>query len=117
MTERLVSSRVPYIPVTVTFGGRTERIDALLDTGFEGDLVVPEFLALQADDPDGEQVLQLADGSRIVRSFYRGSITVGQLGAFPGLVVALGEECLMGLRLASRFAVTLDHGRRVIVEP
>ena len=113
----MVIPRVPYIPVAVAFGGRTEHIEALLDTGFEGDLVVPERYARQASEPDGGQVLRLADGTEIVRPIFRGSITVGQLGTFPGLVVALGDECLMGLRLANRFAITLDHGRRIVVEP
>jgi hypothetical protein len=40
----LTSHRFPYLPFTLTAGGRTAKGDALLDTGFDGHVVVPPQL-------------------------------------------------------------------------
>lgn len=117
MTERLVSRRVPYLPITVELGRPSRRLEALLDTDFEGDLVIPETVALGPIEVRGSRVFQMADGTEITRRIYDGNVIVGQLGAFPVVVVPLGDECFMGLRLARRFAITLDHGREIVVEP
>ena len=46
------SAHFPYIPVTVTFNKRTETVEALLDTGFDGDLIIPEGLMTNGKPPD-----------------------------------------------------------------
>jgi predicted aspartyl protease len=38
------SAHFPYIPVTVVLNERTESVEALLDTGFDGDVIIPEGL-------------------------------------------------------------------------
>jgi predicted aspartyl protease len=38
------SGHFPYIPVTVFLNKRAETVEALLDTGFDGDLIIPEHL-------------------------------------------------------------------------
>jgi len=43
-----------------------------------------------------------------------------ELASFPAIIVSaivLGEEYLVGRKIVDRFAVTFDHGQRVIVEP
>ena len=59
---------------------------------------------------------RLTDGSPIIRPTDSGTVAVGRLGEFPVRVVALGDECLVGMRLANRFSITLDHGQRIVVE-
>jgi hypothetical protein len=44
------------------------------------------------------------------------SVEVGDLDAVPAVVTALGDEVLLGVGIAARFTIILDHGRRVIVE-
>jgi hypothetical protein len=40
-----------------------------------------------------------------------------QPGAFAALIIALGDECLLGIQTLNHFRVIFDHGQRVIVEP
>lgn len=93
------------------------RFDALLDTGFDGDLVVPRSFEAVAGIPNGIGEFFLADGSAVRCPVYLGSVEIGALGAFPVEIAALADECLMGRGLSDRFTVTLDHGRRIVVEP
>lgn len=117
MSERLISDRFPYIPMVLSFGQKRGSVEALLDTGFEGDVIIPESFALDAGPSDGVRVFRLADGSRINRAAFGGTVSIGGFSTIQVLVVALGDECLMGVRLASRFSITLDHGRRLLIEP
>jgi predicted aspartyl protease len=116
-SSRVVSTRFPYIPITVTIGNRTEDIEALLDTGFDGFVIVPPGLVTNSDPPDGRLQYFLADGSAIIAPVYRGTVTIGQFGPYRTIITVLGDEALIGRRLTARFTVTLDHSTRVIVEP
>ena len=42
--QTFTSAHFPYIPVVVVLNKRSEAVEALLDTGFEGDLIIPEGL-------------------------------------------------------------------------
>ena len=46
------SAHFPYIPVTVVLNKRIETIEALLDSGFDGDLIIPEGLMTNGKPPD-----------------------------------------------------------------
>ena len=117
MNQRLVSTRYPYIPIVITIRHLSASFDALLDTGFEGAVIVPASFTTTAGAPDAYARLRLADGSRVRRPAFLGTAELGQLGSFPVEIAALGDECLMGRELADQFTITLDHGQRIIVEP
>jgi predicted aspartyl protease len=114
---RLVSHRSPFIPIDVLLGQTSGRFEALLDTGFDGDVVVPEHFTASLGAPDEYRVFRLADGSLTVGETFSGQVVLGPVGTFPARVVSLGDECLLGLGVAHRCSVLLDHGQRVIVEP
>jgi predicted aspartyl protease len=114
---RLVSSRFPYVPIRVEVRQRTGDFEALLDTGFDDDVVVPASWSGNGQPPDGHVRLELGDGSLVVAPYYDGTAGLAGLGSFPVLVIALGDEPIVGRGLTDRFRVTLDHGQRVIVEP
>jgi len=117
MDQQVVSSRFPYLPLKVTVRGRSEDVEALLDTGFDGDLLVPDGFIADVRPPDGNISWVLADGSHGEAPSYRGNIEIGTLGSFPATILVLGREVLVGRRFTDRFAITLDHGQKVIVEP
>jgi predicted aspartyl protease len=117
MDRRLVSTRFPYVPVTVTVGGWTATIEALLDTGFDGDMSVPRRLATSIGVPHHYGEFIMANGVEAYRPVFLGSGEIGSFGSFPIEVAALGGDYLLGLGLANRFAITLGHGRQIIVEP
>lgn len=117
--RQLVSLRFPYLPIRVNAPGiRFEGI-ALVDTGLEGGVVLP-LSYLPADVPPERHTRWIfADGSRRGAPIYQGSVTVGGFPPFPfaTTITIMGDEPIIGVEVIRHFSVTLDHGRRVIVEP
>lgn len=116
MSQQLTSSRFPFLPVRVQLGQQTYDEEALLDTGFDGGIAMPPFL-LAGQEPDWYQLWTLADGSHVTAPVYRGAVQLGDFEPIPVPVVALGDEYMIGLGILRHFAVTFDHGERVIVNP
>ena len=115
--ERLVSSRFPYLPIHVKVGPHELDIEALLDTGFEGYVMLPVGTVGGGQPPDGHVRWTLADGSAVHAPYYFGEVRVGAHGPFAALMTTLGSTPLVGQGIARQLIITLDHGRRVIVEP
>ena len=116
VSRRLVSSRFPYLPITVSIRQRAWNFDALIDTGFDGDLVVP-LGALAGDEGDAYLPYRLADGSTSVCEAFLGMVDLAGLGRFPAGIMALGDECLIGRGMTDQLRLILDHGQQVIAEP
>ena len=117
MNHRVVSTRFPYLPIQVEVAGQSLTVEALLDTGFDGDLVLPRSLLGSSAPPDGRMDAVLADGSSVETPVYVGQVRLGTARMTNIAVMALGEEPIVGRGISDRFSVTLDHGRQVIVEP
>ncbi|HZR97988.1 MAG TPA: hypothetical protein VFE37_04735 [Chloroflexota bacterium] len=117
MSQPVVSGRFPYLPLHMTVGQHTEDLEALLDTGFDGDLAVPADSLPSGQRPTGYNRWILADGSSVFAITYRGTVQVGPFGPFPVLVTAIGDEPLVGRGVSDRLRITLDHGQQVIIEP
>jgi predicted aspartyl protease len=116
VTRRLVSSNFPYVPITLTIGSVSVSADALIDTGFEGAVVVPPSFIPPNTTPSFEHRWILADDSDVRVSVYRGTVALGHLGTFSATIAAIGSAVLIGRRLTDRFQVILERGQRVIVE-
>ena len=114
---RYISFRFPYLDIRIRVCQRDTDVEALLDTGFDGDVAVPQGLVADGHPPDGHSRWALADGSMILVPYYRCTVQLGGLGPFPATVIALGDEPLVGAGVARHVTIILDHGRRVIVEP
>jgi predicted aspartyl protease len=112
----VTSERFPYLPIRLSVDQQVIDVEALVDTGFNGDLVMPLDL-IGGVTPSSHLYWALADGSPVRAPVYRGAVQLGSLGTFPILVTALGDEPIIGRGLTDRFRVILDHGRRLIVEP
>lgn len=112
----LVSSHFPYLSIQLQVRHRKEKIEVLLDTGFDGDIAVPKGLLTNGDPPDGLLPWTLADGSKIIAPAYLGKVRVGQMTPLPVTVITLGDEPLIGQGIIKHFSITLDHGKKVIVE-
>lgn len=95
--------------------GETHYGIALLDTGFEGDVIVPAHLSVGF--PGRIQDLILADGSPADAPVLGGYVRLADLEYVPADVMFLGEDFIVGTGILSRYEVILDHGRRVIVNP
>ena len=116
MNPRLVSEHFPYLPLRLAVRRGTYAIEALIDTGFDGDVAVPPAL-LPDGDPDQYQRWTLADGSAVYAPLYFGTVQVGDVSKLDVLITVLGDEPIVGRGVTDRFPLVLDHGQQVIVEP
>ena len=116
MSEQLTSSRFPFLPIRLEVRQETYEDEALLDTGFDGGMAVPPFL-LAGQAPDWYQLWTLADGSHVTTPVYRGVVGLGNFQPITILVVALGDEWIIGLGILNHFSITFDHGKKVMVRP
>ena len=122
----VVSSHFPYLPISLhlTRAGQREIVadfDALVDTGFDGDIILPENLLGIRRSPDAYLTWTLADGSEVESPAYTGYLLVPGLGTQPMpmdvIVSILGDEPIIGRGVTDRMSVTFDHGQRVIASP
>jgi predicted aspartyl protease len=109
----------PYPSVAIRFSidGVTREVSALIDTGFDGHLAVPAALSSAFPVPAFRQRVRTASGQVVAAPAFDGTVELTDVpGAFPVLVIALGDEFLLGLSSVNYFRVTLDHGQQVIIE-
>ncbi len=111
-----ISSHFPYLSIQLQVRQRQEQLEVLLDTGFDGDIAIPKGLLTNGDLPDGLLPWQLADGSEIIAPAYIGRVKIGNTPSIPVVIITLGDEALIGQGIIKHFSITLDHGKKVIVE-
>src|SRR5262249_39037765 len=109
----------PYPSLRMRF--RAQEVNgeatAVLDTGFDGHLAVPEALIETFPPPAYVRRVRTASGEVVRVPVYLGTVElIDQPGALDALIIALGDEYLLGLQTLNHFRVTFDHGQRVIVE-
>jgi predicted aspartyl protease len=98
--------------------GFSGEIWALLDTGFDGFLAVPSAAAATWPQPLRVQRVQTASGEVVSVPVYVGTLTVAETAQpLDALIIALGDEYLVGIKAVERYQVILDRGHRVIVVP
>lgn len=114
--SRLGSNHFPFVPFRVTLGTFTEQTEALVDTGFDGDLVLPTGSIPASVAPGGELLWALADAPEVLAPAYLGNVQLDTLGSFPVVITVLGNEPIVGRGLTDRFRLTLDHGALIVVE-
>ena len=114
----LVSGDYPYLQVRVTVGKYRLSYRALLDTGFDGYLVLPESLESQLGGPEFQVKTMVADGSESMRSQFRAAVDIVGLNlVYVVRLTLLGDECLIGQGIIRQLKITFDHGKQVVVEP
>ena len=113
---RLVSSHFPYLAIQFSVGLSTRQADALVDTGFDGDLVLPPGSIPGNLAPASHLLWALADDSEVLAPAYLGTVRLGDLGTYAVVITVLGDEAIIGRSLTNRFRLTFDHGSQIIVE-
>lgn len=84
MTQRLTSARFPYLPVEIGVGRTSHDVEALLNTGFDGDAILPSDMGVDAE-PDWYVLTDLT-------------------------IVIMGDEPIVGRGVMLGFTIVLDHG-------
>jgi predicted aspartyl protease len=122
VSERSTSIRFPYVKARVRFAGSRAQVElvteALLDTGFDGDIIIPAHFADELGPPDAVLDWQMADGSIVRGGLYSADVQLDGLSIpQPAVATAMGDEFLFGRGLIENYRIVLDHGREVVVEP
>jgi predicted aspartyl protease len=106
------------VRVRFEVGGVSNEALALVDTGFDGFLAVPEAVAASWSQPLHADRVQTASGQVIAVPVFAGRLELtDQPGPFTALLIAIGDEFLLGIAAIRRFKMTFDHGQRILVEP
>jgi clan AA aspartic protease len=115
--------RFPYLSIRVRIRQPSQSTEqeinfsALVDTGFDGGLVIPKDLLDPSLVPIRYVPWKLADESEILAPAFLGEIEVDGLPPVTTVVTSLGAEPLLGRHVTNNFRVIFDHGKQVIVEP
>ena len=114
----VASDDFPYLSIRVAVRDWEVHQQALIDTGFTGDLVVPEgSLPQDIGNPDHVRVYRVADDRFTRAPMFTGELEVMGLPLIQDVTVAeLGSRYLIGLGIIERYVVTLERGERVIIE-
>lgn len=108
----------PSLQLRFQIGPFHGEATALVDTGFDGHLAVPEAVIEALAQPLYMRPVQLADGQVVQVAAYSGTLElVLQPSLIPVVIIALGDEYLVGLATINHFRLTFDHGQRLVVEP
>lgn len=111
-----VSFHFPYLRVTINVLRRSLKLEVLVDTGFDGDIVVPSKMIMNGQPPSGHSRFILADGSLVFAPYFIGSIKIGKYRPIGVSISCLGDQPLIGRGVTDKFKVIFDHGRKIIVE-
>jgi predicted aspartyl protease len=117
LTRGAVSERFPYVELSLIID--SHRIDAwaLIDTGFDGSISIPQETIPVDLEPDFLERWTLADGFELMAPAFYCTVEVGNLEPVAAVVIVLGNETLVGRSLTDRYRVIFDHGTRVVIEP
>jgi predicted aspartyl protease len=108
----------PSLRVRYVASGVAGEANAIVDTGFDGYLAIPESLIGSLPEPTYRRRYRTASGESVVVAAFRGTVELVDLpGPIPARIIALGEDFLIGIQTLNHFRVTFDHGQRVIIEP
>ena len=117
MPQQVISNAYPFVSIRVDIRGRQYQALSLLDTGFTGELVVPQGAPSEEIGlPEEHTNWELADGRVVDAPVYLGSLEIVGLPSIPSIaIIALGTEYVLGRGILDRFEVVFDHGERVII--
>ena len=93
------------------------QLQALVDTGFDGGVVIPKDVLDPALTPVRYLPWSLADDSTVLLPAFLGDVQIGDLPPIRTIVMPLGDEPPIGRHVISPYREIFDRGTRIIVEP
>jgi len=106
----------PRIRVIATGIRMENRIDAIIDTGFDGYLCLPVQIAIQAGlELYGAQVSELADGSVRNELVFIGQVAFeNQSSAEVEILLTESDDALVGVALLMPYKLNIDFPERTV---
>lgn len=111
----VTSSHFPYLPIKVSTKKDFE-LEALLDTGYDGGVIVPPKLISNGEVSGWLVDCKLADNSIVEVPAYIGSVRLGNKKLNNITVLIMGDEPVIGREVIKYFKVILDHGSKITLE-
>ena len=101
--------------VTVIGGWQTAIIDAVIDTGFNGDLCLPAQIAIRLGlHLYGMQSIELADGTKKKELFFTGEAIFDGEPRWVEIFLTDSEDTLLGAGLLVGHVVTIDYAEQTL---
>ena len=105
----------PLVPITLLLKNRPRRFQAVLDTGFNGYLSVPETVVQRSGwDFVGYEEYEIATGDRVRERVYLGEVIFDRQRLTTHVVTSRAEDILIGTRLLLDKALHLDFKKRTV---
>ena len=123
MSVPVTSAHFPYLTIRVTIRQPLARnqqeiqLEALVDTGFDGGVVIPKDALDPSLTPVRYLPWALADDSQVLLPAFLADVQIGTLPPVRTIVMPLGDEPLLGRHVTNHFGIFLDHGTKITVEP
>ena len=97
---------------------KTKEYSAVFDSGFSGDVVIPQSMAVDIGLASGGVAeISLADGSTQIVKLYLCKIKIGRITQEASTII-IGDEVLIGMGLMKPFDICLRAGTsEVVMEP
>jgi predicted aspartyl protease len=97
---------------------KTAGYGAIFDSGFSGDVVLPQSMAVDIGlKSGGAAEIELADGSTMIVELYLCKVKIGDIIQEAATII-MGSEVLIGMGLMTPFDVCLRAATsEVIIEP
>ena len=108
----------PYLRVRISLKGWETEAVALMDTGFTGDVMIPDgILPADIGSPDSVREYRVADGRFVTSEMFYGDLEIPGLPPIAHVAIGvMGSKYLIGEGIIRRYTVILDRGERVIIE-
>ena len=115
-TTVLISSHFPYLHLRVTIKHHSLDVEAMLDTGFDGEIILPPGLVTNGELPFWYVDCKLANESIVKIPAFKCSLKLANKKINEVTALIMGDEPVIGREIIRYFKVILDHGRKIVVE-
>lgn len=105
----------PYLQVRCRIAAREFDASALVDTGFDGGLVIPVSRRRGLPEPPREVIVRLGDGSVSRTAEFVGTVLLGNR-QMQVTVLFLGDEYLIGRQIVDQLRLCFHHGDYLEIE-
>ena len=114
----VTSDDFPYIPIRITIEEWETEAEALLDTGFSGEIVIPETAMPEDIGPPAYHApYRVADDREILAPVFYGNIQIPGLPPVSDIaIVVLGSRYIIGVGVIGLYRIILERGTQVIIE-
>jgi len=114
--KNISSTRFPYLPVKITVTENNYNLEALIDTGFNGQVILPPNIFTNGQLPPKFVTCKLADNSIVEMPIHRGTLKLGDKKLNEIIILIIGDEPIIGREVIKHFKIILEYGRKIVLE-